>query len=273
MLLGNVLLSFGPWFVRLTEVGPVAAAFWRLALAAPLLLLLARRFDGPWPKLPRGLWLLLALGGVMFAADLGSWHLGILRTRLANAALFGNMAAFFFPIYGFLMARALPGRVQTGAFLLAAAGTVMLLGRSYEVSPDTLVGDLLCLLAGVLYTGYFIVMERARLLLRSWQALGTATLGGILPLLLFATLMGERIVPHDWTPLILLALCSQVIGQGLLVWSIAHLSPLVIGLGLLLQPVTAAAVGWLAYGERLGPWDMAGATMIAVALVLVRLKR
>lgn len=276
MVAGNILLSFGPWFVRLAGeegVGPVAAGFWRLALAAPLLLLFARRFDGPWPRLSRGLWLVLALGGVMFAADLAAWHAGILRTRLANAALFGNMAAFFFPIYGFLMARALPGRMQSGALVLAAAGTLLLLGRSYELSPETLVGDLLCLTAGVLYTGYFISMERARLLLGSWQALSLSTLSGVLPLLAFALPLGERVLPDDWTPLVLLALCSQVIGQGMLVYAIAHLSPLVMGLGLLLQPVAAAMVGWTFYGERLGGWDMAGATMIGIALVLVRWKR
>ena len=37
----NVALAFGPWFVRLADVGPVAAGFWRIALAAPLLFALA----------------------------------------------------------------------------------------------------------------------------------------------------------------------------------------------------------------------------------------
>src|SRR4028118_814623 len=41
LLLGNVALAFGPWLVRLSDVGPSAAAFWRLALAPPFLLLLA----------------------------------------------------------------------------------------------------------------------------------------------------------------------------------------------------------------------------------------
>ena len=33
LLLGNIALAFGPWLVRLADVGPVAAGFWRLALA------------------------------------------------------------------------------------------------------------------------------------------------------------------------------------------------------------------------------------------------
>jgi len=62
-----------------------------------------------------------------------------------------------------------------------------------------------------------------------------------------------------------------VIGQGLLVYAIGSLSPLVVGLTLLTQPAISALVGWLAYGEALSPMDWVGAGAIAAALVLVRL--
>jgi drug/metabolite transporter (DMT)-like permease len=77
--------------------------------------------------------------------------------------------------------------------------------------------------------------------------------------------------PDDWTPLVILAVSSQVIGQGLLVYSIGTLPPLVVGLALLTQPAISAAIGWLAYHERLSPTDLVGALGIAAALVLVRL--
>jgi drug/metabolite transporter (DMT)-like permease len=83
--------------------------------------------------------------------------------------------------------------------------------------------------------------------------------------------LGERLWPSDWTPLIILAVSSQVIGQGLLVYSIGTLPPLVVGLALLTQPAVAATVGWLAYGEGLSMTDLAGAAAIAAALVLVRM--
>jgi drug/metabolite transporter (DMT)-like permease len=62
-----------------------------------------------------------------------------------------------------------------------------------------------------------------------------------------------------------------VIGQGLLVYAIGALPPLVVGLTLLTQPAISALVGWLAYGETLSPIDWIGAAAIAAALVLVRL--
>jgi drug/metabolite transporter (DMT)-like permease len=64
---------------------------------------------------------------------------------------------------------------------------------------------------------------------------------------------------------------SQVIGQGLLVYAIGTLSPLLVGLTLLTQPALAALIGWLFYEESLSALDWAGAIAIAAALVLVQL--
>lgn len=270
LIAANVLLAFGPWFVRLADTGPVAAGFWRVALAAPLLL--GAAFAGGWRPvgLGKGLWLMMAIAGISFAADLASWHIGILRTTLANATLFGNVATLIFPIYGFLVMRAWPTRMQGVALILAAIGAMLLMGQSYSLNPRNLVGDLLCLFAGILYTLYFICMARARDTMSPLPALALSTIAGMLPLLVFAWALGERILPNDWTPLIGLALASQVFGQGLMIYALGQLSPLIIGLGLLTQPVVAATVGWIVYNERLGLADWIGAILVAVALVLVR---
>ena len=266
----NVALAFGPWFVRLADTGPVAAAFWRIALAVPVLFVAATvRGEHPIAQ-GRGFGWLIALGGVAFAADLGAWHLGIHRTTLANSTLFGNAASLIFPIYGFFVARAWPARAQVFALLLAAAGGALLMGRSAELSASHLAGDLLCLAAGVLYAVYFIAMARVRASVAPLPALALSSLASVVPLLVFALALGERIVPGNWWPLIALAVVSQLMGQGLMIFAIGHLSPLVIGIALLVQPVVAATIGVFAYGERLGTLDLIGAVLVAVALVLVR---
>ena len=270
VIIANVALAFGPWFVRLADTGPVASAFWRITLAAPLLVAMALATGWRPAGLSRGLWATLALAGTCFAADLASWHLGILKTTLANATLFGNSATLIFPVYGFSAARALPSRMQAVALLLAAIGGALLMGQSYQVNPRNLGGDLLCLLAGILYAVYFIGMARARATMAPLPALALSTLASIAPLLLFAVLLGERIVPSHWGPLIALALASQVLGQGLMIYALGRLSPLIVGIALLVQPVVAATVGWIVYDERLGLPDLLGAALVAAALVLVR---
>jgi len=270
LLLANMALAFGPWFVRAADVGPVAAGFWRLALGVPFLFVIVLAVEGNPLRHAKGLGLTLFLAGIAFAADLAAWHVGILHTTLANATLFGNSATLMFPIWGFLIARAWPTRQQGIALALAAAGAVLLLGRSYSLSPQNMIGDLLCLLAGALYTVYFILMTRAREAMTPLSALALSSAVGALPLLLFAAAMGEQIWPQHWGVLVGLALASQVLGQGLLIYALGHLSPLVVGIALLSQPVIAGTIGWIAYDERLGVLDFIGAILVAIALVLVR---
>ena len=270
LLVGNLFLAAGPWMVRLADVGPTASAFWRFALALPLLILLATR-GSVAGRIDRWLIGAVALGGLFFAIDLVLWHESILRTRLANATLFGNMSSFLFVLYGFVAPRALPRPVQALALALAGLGAALLLGGSYELSPAYFTGDLLALGAAFFYALYLIAADRARRTMAAWPVLAIATGAGTLPLLLFALAMGEQVMPGDWTPLILLSLGSQLIGQGLLVYAMGHLSPAVVGIGLLTQPAAAAAIGWLAYRESLSPVDAIGALLVCAALVLVRL--
>lgn len=270
LIVGNIALAFGPWFVRAADVGPVAAGFWRLALGVPFLFAIVFAMEGNPLRNAKGLGFILFFAGIAFAADLASWHVGILHTTLANATLFGNSATLMFPIWGFLVARAWPTRQQGLALALAAVGAGLLLGRSYSLSPQNLLGDLLCLLAGALYTVYFILMARARERMTPLSALALCSAVGALPLLLFAMAMGEQIWPHNWGVLVGLALASQVFGQGLMIYALGHLSPLVVGIALLSQPIVAGTVGWIVYDERLGVPDFIGAILVAIALVLVR---
>ena len=143
---------------------------------------------------------------------------------------------------------------------------------SAELSAANLRGDLLAAFAGLLYTGYLILVERTRGKLEPLPLLFLASLFGALFLLPAALAASERIIPADWSGLFALALCSQVIGQGLLVYGIGHVPPLVVGLALLTQPAISAFVGWTAYGEKLSPVDWLGAAMIVAALILVRMK-
>ena len=271
VLVGSSALAFGPWLVRLSGVGPVAAGFWRLALALPFLFVIAALTRQPvhWPG--RKLVTLVAFAAFFFAADLAAWHAGIHMTKLGNATLFGNVSSFAFAGWGLWLARRMPSRMQGLALGLAALGATLLMGSSFELSSRNVAGDLLCLFAGLLYAGYLIAVQHGRGSLKPLPLLFLSSAFGAAMLLPLSLALGEQIIPHDWTYVLLLALASQVLGQGLLVYGIGHIPPLVVGLVLLTQPAISAFVGWSAYGETLAPADLLGAAAIGAALVLVRL--
>lgn len=270
LLLGNAALALGPWFVRLADTGPVAAGFWRVALALPVLALLARANGQPLGGVPRKVVLIVMAGGLFFGLDIAAWHVGIGLTRLANATLFGNAGSLILMVWGFIAWRRLPHGREWPALVAALAGAAILMGRSFEISPRTLLGDLFCLLAGLLYAGYLLILKDARKTLGGWSLLTWSCLASALVLLPIALMAGETILPHAWWPVIGLAISSQLIGQGLLVYALRHFTPLVIGIALLCQPAVAAVVGWLSFGEVLSPVDLIGIALVASALVLAR---
>src|SRR6187455_3189460 len=270
LVVGNVALALGPWFVRLADSGPVSAGFWRVALALPLLALFARANGQLLGGIRRGMIAAVLAGGVLFGLDVASWHLGIGLTRLANATVFGNAGSLILMVWGFIAWRRLPKGREWPALAAALAGAAILMGRSLEISPATLAGDLFCLLAGMLYAGYLLILQGARKALGNWALLTWSSLGSVPVLLAIALALGEPVWPGDWRPLIALVICGQLIGQGLLVYALKHFSPLVIGIALLTQPAVAALVGWLAFGEVLTVVDLVGVALVGSALVLAK---
>ena len=271
LIAGNVALALGPWLVRLSDTGPVSAAFWRLFLPIPIIALLAWRARAPG-KLDRRMALLVMAAGVFFAMDLASWHVGIERTRLGNAVLFGNSGSIILMLWGLVALRRKPSWREGGGVVAALVGAAILLGRSLEISTNTFVGDLFCLFAGLCYAFYLLPAQRARAALGQWSVLLLVSLAASPLLLGMASFAGEPIWPGDkgWGPILLLALSSQIVGQGLLVYSLRNFSPLIIGMALLTQPAIAATIGWLVFDELLVPLDILGMALVAAALMLAR---
>ena len=267
---GNVALAVGPWFVRHADSGPVSAGFWRLLLAIPVLFMLARLNRETVSGYTRGTWLAIAGAGVFFGLDIASWHIGIGMTRMANATLFGNSGSLVVIAVGLFALHRAPRRGEWLAFALAIAGSSVLLGRSLEIGRTTLIGDLFCIAAGLLYAGYILLLQKPRAHLGSWALVAWSSVAGAPVMLAAALLIGEPVWPTLWWPLVALALLGQVTGQGLLIYAMRHFPPLVFGLALLTQPAIAVALGWLAFGEVLGPIDFVGMAMVGAGLVLAR---
>lgn len=269
---GNVALAIGPWFVRIADTGPVAAGFWRLFLALPFMVVLARANGQRLTGMPAKTLALVALGAVTFALDLASWHIGIGMTRLGNATLFGNAGSIVLLFWGFIVHRVLPGRLEWLAIVFALGGAAILMGRSLEISDATLLGDLFSVAAGLLYAVYLLTLQNARGAFGSWSLLVWVSVFGAPVLLGIALALGEPVWPGDWGPVVGLFVLSQLVGQGLMVFSLKYFPPLVVGLALLTQPAVASIYGWLAFGEVLSGLDIAGMVLVGAALAVARAK-
>ena len=277
LIAGGVAIGFAPIFVRQSEVGPSATAFWRLLLALPFLLAWAgaARGGGGWREgrdAGRD-WRPLALAGVCFAADLALWHWSIRFTSVANSTLEANLASVFVVLFGWLaFGQRVSGRFGL-AMLVALGGTAVLVGRNARFSPITLRGDLLGVATAVFYAGYLLSVRAART--RGWStatimaASGVVTATALWPI---AWLSGERmlpVTPRGWGTLAGLAAVSHLGGQSLIAYALAGLPASFASVGLLVQPATAALAAWLLLGETLTAGQLAGGVLLLLAGILL----
>ncbi len=273
---GAACIATSAIWVRLSEVGPLATAFWRVALALPVLwawaLLLARAGHATAPRPGERAALLVA--GACFAGDLALWHGSILLTSVANATLLANFAPIFVTLVVWLVLGQRPADRFLLALAVAMAGTVLLLASPARAgtSPGlALLGDALGLGTAMFYAGYQLAMNRARHRLGAATAMAWSSLVCAMLLLPIALASGESLWPTTttgWGILVGLALVSQVAGQTLIAWALAHLRPTVASVGLLLQPVIAAGYAWLVLAEGIGLAQATGGALVLLGIWL-----
>jgi drug/metabolite transporter (DMT)-like permease len=275
LLAGALALGSSGIFVRLSETGPVASAFWRGALALPplaLWALLERRAPlatARAPLMDRGFF----WAGLFFAADIALYHLSLTRTSVAAATLEANTA----PIVVSILAWAVWGeRPRLGfllATLLAFGGLLLTVAPKLAAGGHDLGGDALALFAAWFYAAYIMVVARLRERHGTGAVMFASTLIYSALLLPLPFLMGERFLPvsgRGWLLLLGLAFSAQALGQGLIAYALAHLRATFGSLGLYLQVIGALVYAWLLLGERLQPVQLAGGAIVLGAIALAR---
>lgn len=274
LLAGATFIALSPIFVRLSEAGPTATAFWRVALAVPALWILcwlkpaarARRYSGKWP--------LLLAAGLAFAGDLGFWHTSIKLTSVANSTLLANLASIFVTLAAWIFLRQRPTRVFLTGLGAALVGVALLVHTSLEFSPTGLAGDALGVVTAMFYAAYILAVkglrDRGETTLHLMAVTSTVTALLLLPV---ALATGERMLPASasgWWILLGLALVSHAAGQGLIAYALAHLPAAFSSVSLLFQPVMAALFAWVLLAEPLVALQVVGGLVVLLGIYLAR---
>lgn len=271
---GATAIATAPLFVKVSETGPVATAFWRVFLALPLLWTWAITTQGArLTGQARSHRIMLFAAGFFFAGDLAVWHWSILLTSVANTTLLANLAPIFVTAVTWLIFRESPQRLFLAGLAAAISGTLLLIGANFGGNGSALLGDALGVVTAMFYAAYQLSVSRLRANVPTASIMAISSTVMALLLLPIAWLSGELLLPHSstgWMKLIGIALFAQVIGQSLIAWAMAHLTATFSSVGLLLQPVMATLFAWILLGETVGPLQFAGGALVLAGIALAR---
>jgi drug/metabolite transporter (DMT)-like permease len=277
LLSGGIAIGFAGIFMRLSDVNPLASAFWRMALAAPLLWAWAfavRTQDHASDKRTDFTKALL-LAGIYFAGDMALWHLSLHYTTVSNATLLSNFAPIFIALWMWWAYKARFARIFVAGLAIALIGAAMLVGPSAADSDDfgghKLLGDALGLGSAVFYAAYQLVIKDARNQYSTARLMAWSTTITALALLPFALASPAAFWPTNalgWLPLLALALVAQIGGQTVIAYASAHLPASLSSVSLLIQPLTATIAAWLLFHEAIGPVQIAGGALLLWGIYL-----
>jgi drug/metabolite transporter (DMT)-like permease len=277
-VLGALVIAFSAILVRLAEVSPSTAAFFRCAYALPLLALLAwledRRY-GPRPLRGR---LPLWGAGVMFAADLTFWHHSIEAVGAGLATVLGNTQVVLVGLLAWVALGERPENRSLAAVPIVFAGVILISGviGSGAYGDDPLLGVIFGVSTAITYALFILILRYGNTDdRRPAGPLFDATLSAAV----FSAIGGVAVGDIEWVPglesqawLVLLALSSQVLGWLLISVSLPRLPALLTSIVLMLQPVSTVFLGAVLLSEAPSGVQLAGVAIVIAGVAVATVK-
>jgi drug/metabolite transporter (DMT)-like permease len=274
LVAGAVAMGVSPTFVRLADVGPFTSAFWRVALALPLLYAWTRLADGR-EGVGERFSTAAILSGLAFAGDLFFWHLSIVHTSVANATFFATTAPIWVVLFGWLLFRQKVTAGVLAGLALCLAGGAALLAQSFQLHPTGALGDTFGIATGVFFGLYFLAVQAARKRASAARLTFEATLITAAILFVVAVVAERSMLPHSvrgLASLLAMAWISHSGGQGLLSIALGRLPAAFSSLVIFLEAIAAAGFAWLILGEPVTLVQALGGLAILAGIFVARPK-
>ncbi|HEY1976321.1 MAG TPA: DMT family transporter [Candidatus Baltobacteraceae bacterium] len=280
MLLGAAQLAVGAAaiFARfaLSGAGPLAVSAARLAIAAIVLLAIA--FLGAPASLrvaPRRA-AILAAAGVALAVHFATWIASLQYTSVAISTLLVATTPIWTATYDAVILHRPLTRRALAAFAAGALGVYAVVGFNHTAAPipgHDVAGALLALAGGIAIAAYFILVREVRADLGT-RTIVTHTYGWAAVVLIVVAAAFRQPLPPlaaatAWGGIAAMALISQLLGHTAMNASLRWFTPSAVAFSTLLEPVVAAALALVIFGEGVAPIAIAGAVVLLVSIAVV----
>lgn len=274
VLSGAFLISFSSVYVKLADIGPTTAAFYRVFFGGIVLLVVLAVTRKPIVMSGRRLLVASACGG-LFALDLFLWHKSIHYVGPGLATILANFQVFFLALFGILVLGELLTARLVLAIPLAVAGLFLVVGVDTSAfSGNYLLGVFLGIAAALAYTGFILTLRKLQSGKGAKAAISNLALVSLVTAGILAVAVhtgGEGFaIPNARSFLAMAAygILSQVVGWIIISTALPMVRASLAGLLLLVQPSMAFVWDVLFFNRPSGALVLTGAAVTLLAIYL-----
>jgi len=283
LLLSAAGVATAPIFVRISEVDPTATLWLRMGAALLLLVIPLRNTPDPVapaapadrrPPRPSAIRFGILLTALLFCSDMIACHWAIRLTSVANCTLLLNLTPVFVIAIAYLFLRERQSVMSVAGVTVAVAGALVLIGASYSVGRDRLLGDGLALSSALIYSAYMVLTKTLRRWVPAKRLLKWHT--GLTCLFLIPLVFGQspQVFPVTlcgWAIILGLAVITQLLGHGLMTYAMKHVSAGISSMSTLIIPMISSAMAWAFLGEPIEPHHVIGGLLVLLGVGLYAL--
>lgn len=270
--LGVLCIAMGAVLAAASETPPIATAFWRMVIAAPLCLSLAVVSHGRTTL--RSMQMLLSerwawIAGGAFALMLIFWYTGQRLSSVASTSALINLAPVLIVTIGWLLTGCKPRAMIFLGVTAAFSGAAFLALHSGSLSERALHGDALACAAAVPLALYYATITRLSRTADAWSIMAAVSVVAAPILLVCALCFGSDIAPVSavgWGKVILLAIFSQVLGQACLAHASRKLGAIGISSVALAEPAVAALLAMALLGAPIAVLQVLGIALVIIGI-------
>nr|WP_315862778.1 DMT family transporter [Trichothermofontia sichuanensis] len=280
LITGVLAIATASIFIRIAfRAVPQAGVGFSLVLAASRLTIAALCLLPAWRQVrlaqPYFQALPYALGaGTCLAVHFGTWITSLAYTSIAASTVIVTTNPVWVALLSWWLWREQPSRrTLLGIGIALSGGILITLGDAHGgAGSHPLFGDALALVGAWMASLYFLLgreAQRRGLSIGSYAAIAYTTAALLLlPLPLLANTAYWPQPPIVYICIILMAILSQVIGHTSCNWAVRWISPTVVALALLLEPVGASLLAWMIFQEVPGPLVFIGAMILLLGIAI-----
>jgi drug/metabolite transporter (DMT)-like permease len=278
LAVGVVAVSTSGPLIAFAAAPAIAIAFWRNALALPLLgpaAALRRRAElRSLVGAHRRVGLLCVLAGIALAGHFMAWVPSTKMTSIATSTALVTTQPVWVGLIALALGRRLSGWTWLG-IAVAVAGAVAVTGVDLTGSGTALLGDLLALLGGVLGGAYATLGERVRATVSTTTY--TTVCYGVCAAVILVVCLAFRIPisgfpASAWAAIVAVTVGPQLLGHSLFNFALRRITATTVSVVILLEAPGAALIAWAWLGQVPPLQAVPGLVLLLLGVAIVAVK-